>query len=839
MDIKVLFSRGSEGIEQIALYVNNGELEIIDTGRTGSVGGLKMARKMQGSPVLSLETNDAETSFPLADLIAVLRPDRFWKEDAKGWRIADWGNLVKELWHETRRYGLNLIHEIIQILQPGDPLQRFFYAASEDMVFENLEYINETVPDAEKRRSKIRFERDEILAVVEKGGLLSGKLEGYCYRPQQADMVKRVIRAFESSEFLMAEAGTGVGKSMAYLIPSIYWSASSGQRVVVTTRTRALQRQLAENDLPLLEKTLPFEFNWQVAYGRGNYLCHDRWNRLQRDLDALSDSERRVAAGIKLWLSRGGNGQLQELHLDNDGITLWNKVSCQRHGCNGPGCTWTKECFLNNARRKLAKADVIVVNHALLLSDVSAEGRILPEYKNLVVDEAHNLDRTAFDKLGVQFSISECSRLLNRLSEKRDRIERGYLASLHSRFPNLTNEIGSLRRQVEFARQKVTDLTSIQITGIKGLNGSRRLRKGMRGIRELALACYEASSALRAIEKGLFELAYELRDHEENEINVLMGEVAETSLSIGAIAESLDMLGPDEVVWVEWDDYRIRLLASAPLQIGEKLEELLYHQLDSAIMVSATLTVGESFSFIKQRLGIDRIDSDRIAEWKTASPFDYDNNCLGLVIKNIQDPGSPSYARSIADSIKIIASNIDKRTLVLFTSKSLLSQTAHILEEETGAWTGRIISQYQDGEYGTLISKLQATNDGILFGTETFWEGVDLPGDMLQCLVVTRLPFRPPGEPLTEAWLEHLKAVGRNGFTDYSLPEAVIRFRQGVGRLIRSETDTGVLVILDRRFCLPPAGMRYSDLFRSSIPVNNITDITSSQLAVELSNWFK
>ncbi|MGE5421971.1 MAG: ATP-dependent DNA helicase, partial [Ignavibacteriales bacterium] len=585
---------------------------------------------------------------------------------------------------------------------------------------------------------------------------------------------------------------------------------------------------------------LPLDFNWQVAYGRANYLCQTRWNRIQRELDTLSDTERRWAAGLKLWLARGGSGQMQDLQLDNEGVSLWNKISCQRHGCFGNACTWVKECYLNAARRKLAKADVIVINHALLLSDVSAEGRILPEYRHLVIDEAHNLDRTAFDKLGIQFSIHECNRLLNKITEKRDRIERGYLASLHARFPNLTNEIAALRTKVETARQQVLALTAIHISIVVGMSGSRRLTKGMKGIADLSKAGTETSADLRSVERGLYEMAYELREHpEENEVNVLMGEVAEASLAIGVIADSLEALSDEEVVWVEWDDYRIRLLATAPLEIGKRLDELLYKQLDSAIMVSATLTVGDSFTFIKRRLGVDRVDDDRVSVWKTESPFDYDNNCLGLAVKNIQQPGSPQYAESIAECIKTIARNIDKRTLVLFTSRSLLTQTARLLEEEPGEWTGRIISQYQDGEYGTLIAKLQASSDGILFGTETFWEGVDLPGDMLQCLVVTRLPFRPPSEPLTEAWLEHLKRLGRNGFMDYSLPEAVIRFRQGVGRLIRSETDTGVLVILDKRFCVPPAGMRYSELFRTSIPINNLTDINGDQLAGQLASWFE
>jgi len=255
-------------------------------------------------------------------------------------------------------------------------------------------------------------------------------------------------------------------------------------------------------------------------------------------------------------------------------------------------------------------------------------------------------------------------------------------------------------------------------------------------------------------------------------------------------------------------------------------------------MVSATLTVGGSFQYMKRRLGLDRLEPERIREWTSPSPFDFERNCRTLAVRDLAEPGSSRYAEMIARCLKTIAGTVHRRTLVLFTAKSLLLQTANLLREEGPDLAERLICQYQDGDYGTLVARLAARPDGILLGSEVFWEGVDLPGDMLNCLVLTRLPFRPPTEPLVEAWTELLTRQGRNAFQEYSLAEAVIRFRQGTGRLIRSEVDSGVVVVLDRRFCHPPSGRAYSSLFRDSMPVHSIIEIGYADLDRELNKWF-
>ncbi|MGE5417275.1 MAG: ATP-dependent DNA helicase, partial [Acidobacteriota bacterium] len=581
-------------------------------------------------------------------------------------------------------------------------------------------------------------------------------------------------------------------------------------------------------------------FKYEIAYGRDNYLCRSRLSNLFNQLQELSSRQRRIAAALTLWVERGGKGQIADLYLDAEEMEVWYGVRCSRYSCTGRECRFFNKCCYFNARKRLAHADLIVTNHALLLSDISAEGKILPEYRYLVVDEAHNLERNAFDKLGASFGVEEGLRILSRLFHKRNGIDRGYLISLQSRFPNLVNEIGRIKQDVERSRRFIEEMSLVP-AGLKyEPGGQRRIKVNTRGVRELADGCGATAAALGQVEVGLYSLTEALENHEEeNEIREYLGEISDAANSLMTIADVLGSENPDYVSWIDQEDGVLRIAACSPLELGAKLHEMLYSKLNTGIFVSATLTVGKSFDFMKQRLGLDMVEKDRMQTWYMSSPFDYAANCRTMLVKDAAQPGTPDFLETIVDCVITAAEACRKRMMVLFTSKSLMLQAADSISKHSPDLARRLISQYRDGEYSVLLSKLESMSDAILLGTETFWEGVDLPGELLSCLIVTRLPFRPPSEPLTEAVVERMDSQGKNGFYGYSLPEAVIRFKQGLGRLIRSETDSGVIIILDSRLRKPPAGKGYSPLFREGIPMQPLTEVNMGDLANEIKKWFK
>lgn len=824
------------GLEEASFRVENGVLNQVPVHNGDFRKDLHLIRSFPGKPLLLF---DQGGHLSLSELWSILRPDQTWNGVARDDGFGELVQVLQELWQEARQLGLAVLQDIMPILLPGDPLRDFLDAASEGLIMETVWDYREKLTPQQEFEPISGFSRNQVLEIMGPSGIMSSNMELFCYRAEQEAMAQEVCIAFERDEFLLAEAGTGVGKTLAYLVPSVYWAVTNEQKVVVSTRTKALQRQLAEKDLPLLSSCLPVSFTWRIAYGRDNYLCLARWNRLKHTPEDLTEEERRLLAGLRIWIARGGEGEFQELRWDNQGSSLWKRVNCQRYGCGGNLCPWHQQCYFFMARKKLNKADIIVVNHALLLSDLATGNHILPPYQHLVIDEAHNLDRTAFEKLGTSFSVEEGLRLLFRLSEKRGGIERGYLAALKARYPGCLKELAHSAHLVDLACQTIRVLATSGVTENYGSFGARRIKPGMEGAEELCRGCREIAGALRDVQRSLEELAEMMPDSEEElTIAGLLGEVRDTANNLWVIADSLELGSDEEVIWIENEPHGLSLIAVAPLDIGAELNQLLYPGLRSLILVSATLTVGRSFQYIKRRLGLDWLESERIREWGALSPFDFERNCQTLAVRNLTDPGSSRYAEMIAQCIRTIARTVGRRTLVLFTAKSLLLQTASLLREEDPELAARIICQYQDGDYSTLVSKLAGRPDGILLGSETFWEGVDLPGDMLNCLVLTRLPFRPPTEPLAEAWTERLSRQGRNAFREYSLAEAVIRFRQGIGRLIRSETDSGVVVILDRRFCLPPVGRAYSSLFRDSMPAQNIIEISHADLDRELTRWF-
>ncbi|MGE5545166.1 MAG: ATP-dependent DNA helicase, partial [Bacillota bacterium] len=492
----------TRGLEGACFKVENGVLNEVPVDNDDTRRALHLIQDFSGKPLL---VSAQGKHLFLSDLWNVLRPDQAWNGMSGENGIEELIQILQELWQEARQLGLWVLQEVMPILLPDDPLREFLDAASEGLMLETVQAHHENPYIEQQGEPVTEFSREQVLEILGSSGILSRSMESYCYRPEQTAMAREVCIAFEQDEFLLAEAGTGVGKTLAYLTPSVYWAVANSQKVVVATRTKALQRQLAEKDLPLLSSFLPVSFTWRIAYGRDNYLCLARWNRLKHTPEELTVEERRLLAGLCIWLSRRGEGDFQELRWDSQGSSLWRQVNCQRHGCGGNLCPWYQQCYFFMARKKLNDADIIVVNHALLLSDMATGNHILPPYQYLVIDEAHNLDRTAFEKLGTSFAVEDGLRLLFRLSERRNGIEKGYLASLKARYPQCLRELAHAVHLVDLACQSVQGLAASGITEIFGSFGARRVKPDMEGVEELYRGCREIAGALCDVQRSLEE----------------------------------------------------------------------------------------------------------------------------------------------------------------------------------------------------------------------------------------------------------------------------------------------------------------------------------------------
>lgn len=733
---------------------------------------------------------------------------------------------------------LTAIRTAQSMLPAGDPLSLLFETATANRLLDTAPKAPPAIAKGIARET-VPFNPETIHRIFLPEGSLDLVMPGFRHREQQSDMAMAVARAFQDAEFLLAEAGTGVGKTLAYLVPALYWAAATGEKIVVSTRTRALQKQLAEKDLPNLVKALDFPFTWAIIFGRENYLCRRRWQAFLRSRGELTRDEIAQTIALLFWLERGGSGIVQDLAWDARELPFWHRVKSQRHACQGGTCPEVRRCFYQSARKRQDQADLVVINHALLLTEASSNAS--PEERPgwLIVDEAHNLERIGFEHLGIQFGIDDAAALLKRLVDRKEGIPRGYLPGLAVREPAAAADIKLMIQTAGTAAEQLQQLVQVKMPALAGgPAGSRRVHSDELP-EELFAKTGQLTDSLQELEAMLTGLTESLGDSEESrEVTNLALEIAGLADSLFTIAERFAGDRADEIAWIDLDEKGIRKLAVSPIDTGEELYNRLWRTASSVILVSATLTVAGSFQHIRRGLGLDLIDPDRVRDWHATSPFDYENNCRILAVTDLAQPGEAGYAEQVGECIAQVADAVKRRTLALFTAKRELRHTAERLHAHPNH-RGRLVAQYRDGEFGTLVARLSGREDALLLGTETFWEGVDLPGDLLNCLIVTRLPFRPPSDPLTEARSERLRREGMDPFTAYALPDAVLRFRQGIGRLIRTETDTGVIIVLDRRFCPPPNGKRYGQIFRMSMPeALKIEDICRADLAGRLKEWF-
>jgi ATP-dependent DNA helicase DinG len=635
-------------------------------------------------------------------------------------------------------------------------------------------------------------------AILGPDGAIARRLRGYEARGEQVAMARAVAGAIDAGGPLLVEAGTGVGKSFAYLVPAILATAEAGTKVVISTGTINLQEQLLRKDIPFLRAVMPQEFSAVLVKGRGNYVSLRRLRAAQARagtiLPRVEDIEQ--LGNIALWAGRTEDGSRSDLDFaPSPGV--WEAVGSENDNCLGRKCPNHSECFYFKARRRMASANILVVNHALYLSDLalrSAGAGFLPEHDVAIFDEAHTLEHVASEHLGLRVTDRQVDYLLAKLFHERTR--KGLL---------VYHELVDAIRQVQTTRTVAEDFFAA-VREYKERHGTSngRLRRPMPLTNVLGAELRRLSAAIARGAEGI--------DAEDQRIELTAAQGRCEGLA-DALETWLDQTEEGAVHWIETEfGARSKVtLASAPLDVGPTLRAHLFQKVRTCVLTSATLCVGGTkggFTFTKSRLGLTK--SETVA---LGSPFDYPNQATVHIPRDLPDPSTANadFERASIGAIRHYLEKTHGKALVLFTSHRHLKQAA----AELAPWlASRNIALYSQGD-GTprtkLVEAFREDTDSVLFGSESFWQGVDVPGETLSNVIIVRLPFRVPDHPLLEARLEAIQRRGGNKFLEYQVPEAIIRLKQGFGRLIRSKADRGIVVLLDPRVLTKPYGRQFLD----------------------------
>jgi ATP-dependent DNA helicase DinG len=616
-------------------------------------------------------------------------------------------------------------------------------------------------------------------------------------------MACAIKEAFAKGRHLVTEAGTGVGKSFAYLVPAIELISRGAGKVLVSTFTITLQEQLINKDIPFLGSCLGQAFTAVLAKGRGNYVCRRRLEFAVRRQRGLFDDFGVELDKIREWAGQTEDGSLSDIGFVPRGH-LWDAVNSEHGNCRGRRCQHFRDCFYWRARRRLETADIIVANHALLFSDLvlkQSGASVLPEYRQVIVDEAQNIERVAEGHFGINISNFTVKFLLDGLYNPRT--HKGLLVYMGSHV------------KAERAIDMVVRAGKESRGFFKKVSGWYEEAKN-----ETAGRCYKGfvedtlTGHLKELRTELVKLGGKVKDVDEKfEVTRF---VDRCDALAGDLNNFLTQEREDCVYWVE-PPTGVRgavRLRSAPLNVGPDVRACLFDKYDSVILTSATLSSGaaedkEGFGFFAGRVGLEDYDS-----LKLGSPFDYEKQVTLYIEKDLPNPNDSAFIGAAAEAVKKYVLQTGGRAFVLFTSYEMLDRVA----DELSGWLGEndieLLQQGAGLDRGVLLKKFKGKANSVLFGTDSFWQGVDVPGEALSNVMIVRLPFAVPDQPLLAGRLEQIRETGGDPFMDYQLPSAIIRFKQGFGRLIRSKSDTGIVVVLDSRV----VNKRYGQKFLAAIP---------------------
>jgi ATP-dependent DNA helicase DinG len=712
----------------------------------------------------------------------------------------------------------------------------------------------------------MKLDADDLAGVLSPGGALSERHPGFEDRPGQRDMLREVAERFNQGGIAIVEAGTGTGKSLAYLLPAARWAQENGGRTVISTNTINLQEQLVGKDLPLVRDLLG-DVRWTLVKGRGNYVSIRRAQLAVRGQRSLFEDDRsEELASLLEWIQSTQDGSLSDLPF-SPSDDMWEEVRSDPDMCLRAKCPHFQQCFYQKARRRAASAELLVVNHHLLFTDLSVrratqnyrDAAVLPAYQRVILDEAHNLEDAATAHLGVEVTRRGLYRALSRL----DRKGRGILSAVHDevrdaetgpdlrvRMENQVRpaharalaSVDALLEHLEplagFGAGTVAALDAAGLARAAGAPTRGAVRLGPSGIGEPAddpaidEALARAVATLGELEREVAELRARL-ELDGALAERLQGRILDLRSIERRLASAVQALrlvlapGEDAAAWVRWLDCRGRgrqsnlVLAAAPIELGGVLRDSLFTRVESAVLTSATLSTRKRFDFLRGRLGLDREgvgdteEEVEITERILPSPFDFATQTLLGVPTDLPpaEAAEPAFHSATADVVQGLAEVSGGGIFVLFTSHAALRRVAELMRA-AGADRRWPLYVHGEGDRSRLLERFVDARDGILLGTASFWEGVDVPGDPLRGLVIQKLPFRVPTEPVTAARMEAIEARGGDAFQSFMLPHAALRLKQGFGRLIRSRADRGAVLVLDDRLVT----RKYGRYLRDSIP---------------------
>ena len=713
------------------------------------------------------------------------------------------------------------------------------------------------------RKKTVLVDPKELCPILRAGGQLSQLINLYEERSDQIRLMESVIAALNTPCHAILEGETGIGKSMAYLIPVADFVLKNRCRGVISTNTINLQNQLCEKDLPLLKRALGRPFNFCLVKGRGNYLCLRKLFEMENSFDGewlLEPGEVDEFAKIKEWARKSADGSLSDLAWVPS-ESLWEKVNSEKDTCLGLKCSDYQRCFFYGARRKTAEADILVVNHHLLFTDLALRAEtseysqtgIIPAYSVVVLDEAHNLEEVATTHFGFKCTSLGSARLFGRMIHRRGRMDNGVLAVLSNRLSadkkvysektrmallaDIQEKAFPLKEETSDLSRRFFDEISEFVTDTgKTREGEHRLRIGS-AIRQsgkfsdISATALKLRDAMKNLKRVLSRIHRNflapLEDQDEElarPFEMPLAGLVSCTNRISEICTMLELVFDSEESeikqFVVFFSVRIRgrgrfsALNAAPIDVSGPMKEKCFTKIPSVVLVSGTLSTGNDFSFIKSRIGLDdpEIDPPPI-EGRFPSPFDYRRQTCLLVPTDLPEPSQPGFPEATVDPVFEIAKSSMGGTLVLCTSYSHL----HALHEKLAArFRDAGLECFRQGEMErhALLGKFKQDGNAVLFATDSFWEGIDVPGNALRNLIIAKLPFAIPDDPVLVSRQELLEKAGKNSFREYQLPMAAIRLKQGFGRLIRNKTDRGTVWILDKRVVTK----FYGKFFLDSLP---------------------
>lgn len=631
-------------------------------------------------------------------------------------------------------------------------------------------------------------------------GLIARFHEAYEHRDGQIKMAEAVMRAFDEKRHLVVEAGTGTGKTLAYLVPAIAAALGKKGRVIISTGTKNLQEQLMEKDIPFLQRVMPKKFTAAYMKGRSNYACLNRIYKAEDQpfLEGLHEID--YFEEIRHWSRESRTGDRAELKNLPENLSFWNRINARSEICIGQKCPDFEPCFITRMRARAEDADIVIVNHHLFFADLAVRGnqygRVIPDYGAVIFDEAHLIEDIAADYFGLQvssFQIEEIIRDTDALPID-DAVVTSSLTKISARIIGHAEQFWhrfSQGRGAEGRYPLVAD------------NFYQRNREGDRDATALGHAYHELDGSLARL---------------QTELDVFSDKIPEVEAVVRRISQARDdlkfIVNQADRNFVYWLERRGRgtFLQASPVDVSDLLNKKLFDKVETCVLTSATLSSNGSFNFIRDRLGLDRSKTDMLV---APSAFDYEKQAIIYLPKGMPDPRSPEYAQLAAGEIIRLLQLTRGHAFVLCTSNASMNSLFQLVSTRIGYPCFIQGSMSKTG----LLDRFRSTKNAVLFATSSFWQGVDVRGEQLSCVIIDKLPFAVPSDPIVAARTKFIDENGGRSFSDYSVPQAVITLKQGIGRLIRSKTDRGVIAILDSRL----RTKSYGRDFLNSLPKARVT----------------